>query len=47
MAKSCPKNILIIKSRINTSLGTLLWKKYDYAEFMLGLINRVEHSAHP
>ena len=38
MAKSYPKNILIIKSCIDTSLGTLLGKKYDSAEFMLGLL---------
>ena len=38
MAKSYPKNILIIKSCIDTSLGTLLGEKYDSAEFMLGLL---------
>ena len=43
MAKSYPKNILIIKSCIDTSLGTLLGGKYDSAEFMLGLITRAEH----
>ena len=32
------KNISIIKLCIDTSLGTLLGKKYDSAEFMLGLL---------
>ena len=38
MAKSYPKNILIIKSCIDTSLGTLLGEKYDSTEFMLALL---------
>ena len=37
MAKSYAKNILIIKSCIDTSLGTLLGEKMT-AEFMLGLL---------
>ena len=38
MAKSYAKNILIIKSCIDTSLGTLLGKKCDSTEYMLALL---------